>query len=216
MDTLLDLGPQVLIFFQMTRMMDIVEDYLTLLRGWKCCRIDGQVSFQERQERLKAFEGGDDEDYFVFLLSTRAGGLGISLPAADTVIIYDSDFNPQQVGHTCSYLAQQTSLYLSNGCARCLCVWNGCARFLYREVEKMTRAALLEARTRFKFGSNSVQIRLKFGSIPVQIPVQFRFKFGSNSIPCLLAEPAWPRWFRWVRRVREAMGRHHQMPLISI
>lgn len=78
----------------MTKMMDIVEDYLSMLRGWKCCRIDGGVSFQDRQERLKAFE--QTQDHFVFLLSTRAGGLGISLPTADTVIIYDSDFNPQQ------------------------------------------------------------------------------------------------------------------------
>ena len=87
-------GHKVLVFFQMTRMMDIVEDYLEELRGWRCCRIDGGVPMAQRQEQMQLFES--DPDLFVFLLSTRSGGQGISLPAADTVIIYDSDFNPQQ------------------------------------------------------------------------------------------------------------------------
>jgi len=92
--TLKEHGHKVLIFFQMTRMMDLVEDYLSQLRGWKCCRIDGSVAYQERQDQLKAY--AQEDDTFIFLLSTRAGGLGISLPSADTVIFYDSDFNPQQ------------------------------------------------------------------------------------------------------------------------
>mmetsp|Transcript_20851 Transcript_20851/g.69606 ORF Transcript_20851/g.69606 Transcript_20851/m.69606 type:complete len:742 (-) Transcript_20851:72-2297(-) len=87
-------GNKVLIFFQMTRMMDIVEDYVRDVRNWDCCRIDGKVSLQERQEQIHRFNHNSSS--FIFLLSTRAGGLGISLPAADTVIIYDSDFNPQQ------------------------------------------------------------------------------------------------------------------------
>mmetsp|Transcript_64264 Transcript_64264/g.151285 ORF Transcript_64264/g.151285 Transcript_64264/m.151285 type:complete len:268 (+) Transcript_64264:2-805(+) len=87
-------GHKVLIFFQMTKMMDLVEPYLTDLRGWKCCRIDGAVAFQERQERMRSFT--EDPEQFCFLLSTRAGGLGINLPVADTVIIFDTDFNPQQ------------------------------------------------------------------------------------------------------------------------
>ncbi|EKX50630.1 hypothetical protein GUITHDRAFT_103852 [Guillardia theta CCMP2712] len=80
-------GNKVLIFFQMTRMMDIVEDYVRDVRNWDCCRIDGK-------EQIHRFNHNSSS--FIFLLSTRAGGLGISLPAADTVIIYDSDFNPQQ------------------------------------------------------------------------------------------------------------------------
>jgi hypothetical protein len=82
-----------------------------------------QVSFQERQDRLKAFESDDDQDYFVFLLSTRAGGLGISLPAADTVIIYDSDFNPQQVGGFAIFHVELLQMTLVNPSVRGLKVW---------------------------------------------------------------------------------------------
>lgn len=84
---------KVLIFSQMTTMMDILEDYLEL-RNLLYSRLDGTMSFTVRQEQIKLFQ--EDPEVNVFLLSTRAGGLGINLTAADTVIIYDSDWNPQQ------------------------------------------------------------------------------------------------------------------------
>ena len=74
-------------------MLDILEEYC-ILRKFKTARIDGQTKGNDRQEAIDAFSR-PDSDYFVFLLSTRAGGLGINLTAADTVIIYDSDWNPQ-------------------------------------------------------------------------------------------------------------------------
>ena len=86
-------GHKVLIFSQMTRMLDLLESYLEQ-SGLRCCRIDGTVCWQDRQANMKQFN--EDKDLFVFLLSTRAGGLGINLTGADTVIIYDSDWNPHQ------------------------------------------------------------------------------------------------------------------------
>eukprot|EP00123_Amoebidium_parasiticum_P014614 comp22573_c4_seq6/m.34468 comp22573_c4_seq6/g.34468 ORF comp22573_c4_seq6/g.34468 comp22573_c4_seq6/m.34468 type:complete len:614 (-) comp22573_c4_seq6:174-2015(-) len=85
-------GHRVLIFSQMTAMLDILQDYCTY-RGFNYCRLDGSTSQVDRQEQIESFN--TDDDYFVFLLSTRAGGLGINLVSADTVIIYDSDWNPQ-------------------------------------------------------------------------------------------------------------------------
>jgi len=85
-------GHKVLIFSQMTSMLDILQDYLNL-RGHNYCRIDGGVPHQERQTQITEFNTKDDVRFF--LLSTRAGGLGINLTAADTCIIFDSDWNPQ-------------------------------------------------------------------------------------------------------------------------
>ena len=85
---------KVLLFSQFTTMLDIIEDWATQLCGWNCCRIDGGVSQDDRQKQIKLFN--TDKDTKLFLLSTRAGGLGINLTAADTVIIFDSDWNPQQ------------------------------------------------------------------------------------------------------------------------
>lgn len=84
---------QVLIFSQMTMVLDILEDYLNY-REYKYCRIDGSTDMTSRDEQIENFMH-PDSDKFVFLLSTRAGGLGINLTSADTVIIYDSDWNPQ-------------------------------------------------------------------------------------------------------------------------
>ena len=86
-------GHKTLIFSQMTRMLDLIESYHEQ-KGRKVCRIDGSVPWQERKKQMDLFN--TDPDYCVFLLSTRAGGLGINLTAADTVIIYDSDWNPHQ------------------------------------------------------------------------------------------------------------------------
>lgn len=87
-------GHKVLIFSQMTRMLDLIAHYCDE-RGFHCCRIDGSVHWQERRDQIAAFNDVSN-DAFVFLLSTRAGGLGLNLTAADTVIIYDSDWNPHQ------------------------------------------------------------------------------------------------------------------------
>ena len=85
---------KVLIFSQFKTQLDIIEAYATILRGWNVCRIDGQVKQEDRRQQIKSFN--TKPEYKVFLLSTRAGGQGINLAAADTVILYDSDWNPQQ------------------------------------------------------------------------------------------------------------------------
>ncbi|KAF2866618.1 SNF2 family N-terminal domain-containing protein [Massariosphaeria phaeospora] len=82
---------RVLLYFQMTRMIDLMEEYLTY-RGFKYCRLDGSTKLEDRRDTVADFQS--DDTIFVFLLSTRAGGLGINLTAADTVIFYDSDWNP--------------------------------------------------------------------------------------------------------------------------
>ncbi|CAG8447537.1 3402_t:CDS:10 [Dentiscutata erythropus] len=87
-------GHRVLIFFQMTAIMTIMEDYLNW-RGFKYLRLDGNTKAENRSDLLKSFNSVDSP-YFVFLLSTRAGGLGLNLQTADTVIIFDSDWNPHQ------------------------------------------------------------------------------------------------------------------------
>ena len=87
-------GHRVLIFFQMTAIMDIMEDFLRF-RGIKYLRLDGSTKPDDRSVLLREFNKPDSE-YYVFILSTRAGGLGLNLQSADTVIIYDSDWNPHQ------------------------------------------------------------------------------------------------------------------------
>ncbi|KAI4364388.1 hypothetical protein MLD38_020485 [Melastoma candidum] len=86
-------GHRVLLFSQMTRLMDILEIYLQL-HDFKYLRLDGSTKTEERGVLLKQFNA-PDSPYFMFLLSTRAGGLGLNLQTADTVIIFDSDWNPQ-------------------------------------------------------------------------------------------------------------------------
>ena len=74
-------------------MLDILEDY-AIWKNYNYCRLDGQTPHEERQESIDAFNAPDSEK-FLFMLSTRAGGLGINLSTADIVILYDSDWNPQ-------------------------------------------------------------------------------------------------------------------------
>ncbi|XP_047102247.1 ATP-dependent helicase brm isoform X2 [Schistocerca piceifrons] len=85
---------RVLLFCQMTQLMTIMEDYLSW-RGFTYLRLDGTTKAEDRGELLRKFNSPDSE-FFLFLLSTRAGGLGLNLQAADTVIIFDSDWNPHQ------------------------------------------------------------------------------------------------------------------------
>ncbi|KAG8194241.1 hypothetical protein JTE90_024572 [Oedothorax gibbosus] len=88
---LIEEGHRVLLFSQFTMVLDIIEYYMNV-KKYKFLRLDGQVPVQERQQLIDEFNS--DPEIFVFLLSTRAGGLGINLTAADTVILHDIDFNP--------------------------------------------------------------------------------------------------------------------------
>ncbi|XP_045393940.1 probable global transcription activator SNF2L1 isoform X3 [Lemur catta] len=98
-------GSRVLIFSQMTRLLDILEDYC-MWRGYDYCRLDGQTPHEEREDKFLEVElrghreaieafNAPNSSKFIFMLSTRAGGLGINLASADVVILYDSDWNPQ-------------------------------------------------------------------------------------------------------------------------
>ena len=84
-------GHRVLIYSQMTRMIDLLEEYMSH-RQHSYMRLDGSSKIHERRDMVADFQ--NRQDIFIFLLSTRAGGLGINLTAADTVIFYDSDWNP--------------------------------------------------------------------------------------------------------------------------
>ncbi|CAB3990408.1 DNA helicase INO80-like [Paramuricea clavata] len=84
-------GHRVLVYSQMTRMIDLLEEYMAY-RKHKYMRLDGSSKISERRDMVANFQ--TKSDIFAFLLSTRAGGLGINLTAADTVIFYDSDWNP--------------------------------------------------------------------------------------------------------------------------
>jgi superfamily II DNA/RNA helicase len=84
---------KILIFSQMTQLLNILERYF-LFKGIKCLRLDGATKSEERGRQIELFSD-NTKDYMIFILSTRAGGLGLNLQAADTVIIFDSDWNPQ-------------------------------------------------------------------------------------------------------------------------
>jgi SWI/SNF-related matrix-associated actin-dependent regulator of chromatin subfamily A member 5 len=86
-------GSRVLIFSQMSRVLDILEDYC-VFREHKYCRIDGSTAHEDRIAAIDDYNR-PGSDKFIFLLTTRAGGLGINLTTADIVVLYDSDWNPQ-------------------------------------------------------------------------------------------------------------------------
>lgn len=86
-------GDRVLIFSQMTRVLDILEDYC-MWKEYDYCRLDGDTDHEQRQADIDSFNKPNSEK-FIYMLSTRAGGLGINLMTANIVIMYDSDWNPQ-------------------------------------------------------------------------------------------------------------------------
>lgn len=108
-----DGGHKVLIFSQMTKCLDLIQDYLRG-RGWGYERIDGGVRGELRQAAIDRFSAPESNS-FVFLLCTRAGGVGINLTAADTCIIFDSDWNPQndlQAQSRCHRIGQKKAVQI--------------------------------------------------------------------------------------------------------
>ncbi|WVF66274.1 hypothetical protein IAT40_001014 [Kwoniella sp. CBS 6097] len=97
LDALFERGHKVLLFSQFTTMLDVIEDWAVHYKELKVCRIDGSTSQEDRRAQMHEYNNsGDSPDACkLFLLSTRAGGLGINLVAADTVIFFDNDWNPQ-------------------------------------------------------------------------------------------------------------------------
>ncbi len=94
-------------------MLDILDTFLEQ-EGHKSCRLDGSVAWQDRRQAMDDFKAS--KDLFVFLLSTRAGGLGINLTQADTVIIYDSDWNPHQDLQVCPHSTSYLPFSLLTSC----------------------------------------------------------------------------------------------------
>lgn len=88
-------GSRVLIFSQMSRLLDILEDYC-YFRNYEYCRIDGSTAHEDRIQAIDDYNAPDSKK-FVFLLTTRAGGLGINLTSADVVVLYDSDWTHKQI-----------------------------------------------------------------------------------------------------------------------
>jgi SWI/SNF-related matrix-associated actin-dependent regulator of chromatin subfamily A member 5 len=102
-----ELGSRVLIFTQMTKVLDILEDYM-VMRGYKYCRIDGNTTYEDRESQIAEFNS-DGSEKFVFLLSTRAGGLGINLQTADVCVLY---------GETKSCSGYGLQVFVDGGCIR--------------------------------------------------------------------------------------------------
>lgn len=83
----------MLIFSGFTSMLDILEDFC-LYRNYNYCRLDGNTELDDREKCIEEFTA-PNSDMFIFLISTRAGGLGLNLMTANIVVLYDSDWNPQ-------------------------------------------------------------------------------------------------------------------------
>lgn len=105
-------GHRVLIFTQMTRMLDVLEAFLNY-HGHIYLRLDGSTKIDQRQILMERFNG--DKRIFVFILSTRSGGVGVNLTGADTVIFYDSDWNPTmdaQAQDRCHRIGQTRDVHI--------------------------------------------------------------------------------------------------------
>ena len=105
-------GHRVLIFTQMTRMLDILEAFLNY-HGYVYMRLDGSTKVEMRQALMERFN--NSPKYFCFILSTRSGGVGINLTGADTVVFYDSDWNPTmdaQAQDRCHRIGQTRDVHI--------------------------------------------------------------------------------------------------------
>ena len=105
-------GHRALIFTQMTKMLDVLESFLNY-HGYVYMRLDGATKVEMRQALMERFN--NNSKYFIFILSTRSGGVGINLTGADTVIFYDSDWNPTmdaQAQDRCHRIGQTRDVHI--------------------------------------------------------------------------------------------------------
>ncbi|KAK2512281.1 hypothetical protein Q9966_016436 [Columba livia] len=105
-------GHRVLVFTQMTRMLDVLERFLTF-HGHLYLRLDGSTRVEQRQALMERFNA--DKRIFCFILSTRSGGVGVNLAGADTVVFYDSDWNPTmdaQAQDRCHRIGQTRDVHI--------------------------------------------------------------------------------------------------------
>lgn len=111
-------GHKVLLFTTWTQILDVVEDYL-LMRKYKYVRLDGSTKLEMRKENIKQFNA--DPETFIFIITTRTGGVGLNLMSADTVIMYDPDWNPQadlQAMARCHRIGQTRPVVIYKLCAK--------------------------------------------------------------------------------------------------
>ncbi|XP_014227290.1 lymphoid-specific helicase-like isoform X2 [Trichogramma pretiosum] len=111
-------GHKVLLFSNFKMVLDIIEDYLSLT-DYDYCRLDGNVKFDDRKDQINRFQS--DPNCFLFMLTTRSGSVGLNLAAADTVIIYDSDWNPQcdlQAMARCHRIGQKKPVVVYRMCCK--------------------------------------------------------------------------------------------------
>ncbi|XP_054016394.1 lymphoid-specific helicase-like [Hylaeus anthracinus] len=111
-------GHKVLLFSTMTTLLDLIEDYLSM-RDYNYVRLDGTTPLEVRKENIKNFS--KNPDLFLFLISTRAGGVGLNLASADTVIMYDCDWNPQmdiQAMARCHRIGQNRPVVIYKLCVK--------------------------------------------------------------------------------------------------
>lgn len=164
LDALFAQKHKVLIFSQFTTILDIIQDWAEVYKNFKTCRIDGTTAQEVRRAQMKSFNEDKSEDSVkLFLLSTRAGGLGINLVAADTVIFYDSDWNPQmdlQAQDRVHRIGQTKPVLIF----RLVSANTVESRLLKRAGDKRKLEAIVIKNGMFKLPAGAVQDALKGGS----------------------------------------------------
>lgn len=180
-------GHRVLIYSQMTKMIDLLEEYMWH-RKHRYMRLDGSSKISARRDMVADFQAR--EDIFCFLLSTRAGGLGINLTAADTVIFYDSDWNPtvdQQAMDRAHRLGQtkQVTVY------RLICKGTIEERILQRAREKSEIQRMVISGGNFKPDTLKPKEVVNLLLDDEEIETKYRQKKGEEKKPS--EEPMWER-----------------------
>lgn len=174
---------RVCLFSQFTTALDIIADYCAM-RGWKYCSFDGRTSRAKRNYLINSFNA-PDSPYFLFLMSTRSGGLGTNLQSADTVVLFDSDWNPQsdlQAIARCHRIGQKKTVHvyrlISGGTIEERILQRAEKKLLLDQMVNRGQALGIESENGASAGLSAVELLkdIKFGSAAV---------FGDSSLNTL-------------------------------